>query len=225
MKALVLFGALVSVAVPCLAQEEFDSSVLQGELWLPLDPIAPGELETRTPDNAKLDALLAEMRTVFSGMIYGWSFTYKPSDKARNVKELLEVKPIFEIQQGSRRVEVVQTRYDTKNSVLTVLFRYRMADFESGRRNSWSSFNLDQCSGTGFSPVVDRYESRVEALRQALKEAVRNLLRPKYGNKPQEIKGDALLRQVPLYSIDAGRYRCTAGFQVRVVSVREYPLQ
>jgi len=225
MKGLVLFGALVSVAVPCLAQEEFDSSVLQGELWLPLDPIAPGELETRTPDNDKLDALLAEMRTVFSGMIYGWSFTYKPSDKARNAKEVLDVKPIFEIQQGSRRVEVAQTRFDTKNSVLTVLFRYRMADFEAGRRKSWSGFNLDQCSGTGFSPVVDRYESRVEALRQALKEAVRNLLRPKYGNKPQEIKGEALLRQVPLYSIDAGRYRCTGYFQVRVLSVREYPVQ
>ena len=181
-------------------------------------------VERRAPDEAKLDALLEEMRTVFSGMIYGWSFRYKPSDKVRGAVEVLEVVPIFEIQKGSRRVEVAQTRFIASTSVLNVLFRYRMADFEAGRRQSWASFNLDQAAGTGYSPVLDRTESRIEALYQALKEALRNLLRPQVYNKPMEIKGEALLRQVPLYALESGRYRCTASFQVRIISVRSYPL-
>ncbi|MEI8094809.1 MAG: hypothetical protein WCG80_11405 [Spirochaetales bacterium] len=226
LRAILLVLAL-SLLLPAVltAQEEFQSTVLQGEMWLPFEPITPGELEARPPDNAKLDSLLEEMRTVFSGMIYGWSFTYKPSDKARQANEVLDVKPVFEIQKGSRRVEVAQTRFDAKTSVLTVLFRYRMADFEAGRRQSWASFNLDQAAGTGYSPVIDRTESRVAALSQALKEAVRNLLRPKVYNKPQEIRGEALLRQVPLYTLDAGRYKCTASFQVRILSVRDYPIE
>ena len=121
-------------------------------------------------------------------------------------------------------MEVVQTRFIASTSVLNVLFRYRMADFEAGRRKSWSSFNLDQAAGTGSSPVLDRTESRVDALHQALKEALRNLLRPKVHNKPQEIQGEALLRQVPQYALEAGRYRCTASFQVRIISLRSYPL-
>ncbi len=215
---------LALTALPLAAQEEFESTVLQGELWMPFEPITPGELERRAPDEAKLDALLEEMRTVFSGMIYGWSFRYKPSDKVRGAVEVLEVVPIFEIQKGSRRVEVAQTRFIASTSVLNVLFRYRMADFEAGRRQSWASFNLDQAAGTGYSPVLDRTESRIEALYQALKEALRNLLRPQVYNKPMEIKGEALLRQVPLYALESGRYRCTASFQVRIISVRSYPL-
>jgi hypothetical protein len=223
LRALLL--ALSVAAVPGLvAQEDFESTVLQGDLWLPFEAIAPGELEKRTPDNAKLDALLEEMRTVFSGMIYGWSFTYKPSDKARQAPEVLDVKSVFEIQKGSRRVEVAQTRFDAKTSILTVTFRYRMADFEAGRRQSWASFNLDQAAGTGYAPAVDRLESRLSALSQALKEAIRALLRPKVLNKPQEIKGEALLRQVPLYSLEAGRYRCLATFQIRILSIRDYPI-
>ena len=111
----------------------------------------------------------------------------------------------------------------TDENIRTVLFRYRMADFEAERRQSWGSFNLEQAAGTGYAPVVDRLESRIDALKQASKEALRNLLRPKVYNKPAEIQGEILLRQVPLYSLDAGRYRCVASFQVRVLSIRDYP--
>ena len=222
--------AVVMTAPPSAsAQAEFTDTLLQGELWMPFQALLPGELEKRVPDQKKLDALLEEMQTVFSGMVYGWSFTYRPVDKERNVAEFLDVVPLGRIRgstgdAATARAVAVSTRLDEQSGVLTVLFRYSMPPFEAARRQAWASFNLDQAAGVGKSKVVDRLESRLDALRQAVKEAVRNLLRPKLYNRPQEIRGEALLREVPRYTLQAGQYVCSARFQMRIIAVKEYPL-
>jgi hypothetical protein len=169
------------------------------------------------------------MQTVFSGMVYGWAFTYRPIDPSRKVDEFLDVVPLGRIvgstgDPDTARALAVETRTDEAEGVLTVLFRYYMPPFEAARRQAWASFNLDQAAGVGKAKAVDRLESRLEALRQALKEAVRALLRPRVFNRPQEIRGEALLRQVPRYSLQSGQYVCSARFQVRILHVREYPL-
>ena len=220
--------ALLS-AFPAFSQEEFQDTLLQGELWMPFQAVVPGELERRVPDEAKLDALLEEMQTVFSGMVYGWSFTYRPAAPDRKVEEFLDVVPLGRIvgttgDPKTARALAVSTRLDEGNGVMTVLFRYYMAPFEVARRQAWASFNIDQAAGTGKAKAADRLESRLEALRQSLKQAVRGLLRPKIYNRPQEIKGEALLREVPRYSLQAGQYVCSAKFQVRILNIREYPL-
>lgn len=195
---------------------------------MPFQAIVPGELEKRVPDQQKLDALLEEMQTVFSGMVYGWSFTYRPTDKERGVTEALDVTPLGRIKGTTGSVDTaralaVSTRIDEQSGLLTVVFRYYLPAFEASRRQAWASSNLDQAAGTGKSKAVDRLESRLDALRQAVKEAVRNLLRPKIYNRPQEIVGEALLREVPRYSLQAGQYVCSARFQMRILNVREYP--
>ena len=196
---------------------------------MPFASIVPGELERRVPDQEKLDALLEEMQTVFSGMVYGWSFVYRPVDPARKVEEYLDVVPLGRIigstgDPATARALAISTRLDEKTGVLTVLFRYYLPPYEAARRQAWGSFNLDQAAGTGRAKVVDRLESRLDALRQAVKEAVRNLLRPKVYNRPQEIRGEAVLREVPRYGIQSGQYLCSAKFQMRILGIREYPV-
>jgi hypothetical protein len=223
---LLLLTAFVS---PSSAQSEFTDTILQGELWMPFQALNPGELEKRVPDQEKLDALLEEMQTVFSGMVYGWSFNYRPADPDRKVDEFLDVVPLGRIvgstgDPKTARALAVSTRLDDKQGILTVNFRYYPAPYESARRAAWASFNLDQAAGIGKAKAVDRLESRLDALRQAVKQAVRNLLRPKVYNRPQEIKGEALLREVPRYSLQAGQYVCDAKFQMRILAIREYPV-
>lgn len=218
---------LLGGAAGLSAQAEFTDTILQGEMWLPFQSLVPGELEKRVPDEAKLDALLEEMQTVFSGMIYGWSFTYRPAAPERNVPEFLDVVPLGRIvgttgDPRTARAWAVETRLD--DTILTVLFRYAMPPHEAARRRAWASSDLDQAMGTGQSKVVDRVESRIGALHQALKQAVRSLLRTKIYNKPQEIRGEALLREVPRYTLQSGQYVCTGRFQVRILKVRAYPL-
>ena len=214
---------------PLAAQAEFTDTILQGEMWMPFASIVPGELERKVSDQEKLDALLEEMQAVFSGMIYGWSFTYRPVDPERKVEEFLDMAPLGRIigstgDKATARALAVATRIDEKTGILTVTFRYYLQPYEAARRQAWASFNLDQASGTGKAKVVDRLESRLDALRQAAKESVRNLLRPKIYNRPQEIRGEAVLREVPRYYIQSGQYVCSAKFQVRILKVREYPL-
>lgn len=226
---LLTLGGWLVLAAPIFGQAEFTDTILQGELWMPFQALVPGELEKRVPDEQKLDALLEEMQEVFSGMIYGWSFTYRPIDKDRGVAEALDVVPLGRIvgttgDPKTARALAVATRVDEQSGVLTVSFRYYMQPFEAQRRQAWASFNLEQAAGVGKAKIVDRLESRIEALRQAIKEAVRNLLRPKIYNRPQEIRGEALLRQVPMYSLQSGQYVCSARFQIRILSVRDYPL-
>ena len=227
-----LFVFLLSVlfsAVPVFSQEEFTDTTLQGELWLPFQAVTPGEIEKRVPDQEKLDALLEEMQTVFSGMVYGWAFQYRPAAPERTVPEYLDVTPLGRIvgttgDAKTARALAVATRTDEATGILTVTFRYYLQPYEAARRQAWGSFNLDQANGTGKAKAVDRLESRLDALRQAVKEAVRNLLRPRVYNKPQEVKGEVLLREVPRYSLQSGQYVCSARFQVRILNIREYPL-
>ncbi len=224
-----LFSLFLFIPAFLAAQAEFTDTTLQGELWMPYQAIVPGELEKQVPDQKKLEALLEEMQTVFSGMVYGWSFTYRPVDPDRKVAEFLDVTPLGRIvgttgDAATSRALAVSTKLDEDNGVLTVLFRYYMKPFEASRRLAWASVDLDQAAGTGKTKAVDRLESRLDALRQAVKEAVRNLLRPKIYNRPQEIRGEALLREVPRYYLDSGQYVCSAKFQMRILKVREYPL-
>jgi len=196
---------------------------------MPFQALVPGELEEKTPDNVKLDAMLEEMQTVFSGMIYGWSFDYRPVDPDRKVPEFLDVKPLGRIvgttgDPKTARALAVATRVDDDQGIFAVTFRYSMTPFESQRRRSWASSDLDQAAGVGKAKVVDRLESRLDALRQSLKQAVRNLLRPRVLNRPQEITGEALLREVPRYYLESGQYVCSAKFVLRIAQVREYPL-
>jgi hypothetical protein len=225
----VLLFALLSAASTLDAQAEFTDTTLQGELWLPFQAAVPGELEKRVPDQKKLDDLLEEMQTVFSGMVYGWSFTYRPADPERKVAEFLDVKSLGRIvgttgDPATSRAIAVSTRLDEENGILTVLFRYYMPSFEAARRQAWASVDIDQAAGVGKAKAVDRLESRLDALRQAVKEAVHNLLRPRFNNRPQEIRGEALLREVPRYYLQSGQYVCSAQFQMRILNVREYSL-
>lgn len=222
-------GLALGAPSSAFGQAEFTDTLLQGELWMPFQAIAPGELERRVPDEEKIDALLEEMQTVFSGMVYGWSFVYRPADPARQVEEFLDVDPLGRIvgttgDPATARALAVATRTDQTSGIMTVSFRYYLAPHESARRRAWGATNLDQASGVGRADAVDRLESRLEALKQSLKQAVRNLLRPRVHNRPQEIRGEALLREVPRYSLQSGRYVCSARYQVRIISIRDYPL-
>jgi len=218
------------LCVPLTSQAVFTDNQLQGELWMTLQPILPQELERRAHDKEKLDALLKEMTAVFSGMIYGWSFDYRPIAPDRNVPEKLDVVPLGHIVGTTGNVKTSRawawaTHLNDETGILVVDFRYIMTPFEVERRSAWASANMDTAVGRGRAPLVDRWESRLDALHQALKDAVRNLLRPQYYNRPEEIRGEAILAQVPLYGVDSGQYTCSARFQIRIFKVRDYPSQ
>ena len=65
-----------------------DEPLLAGEFWVELSPFVETEEEYPLPEDKAYRRLLEEASFVFSGMIYGFDFTYTPFDKSRKVDEI-----------------------------------------------------------------------------------------------------------------------------------------
>ena len=89
------------------------------------------------PVDAAEKKLLEEGRVLFSGMIYGWTFTYIPGDKARQVQESFVLTPVAEIPWGSPRLAVRET--EVADAKLWARMSYALNEDESRRRAAWES--------------------------------------------------------------------------------------
>ena len=89
---------------------------LKFPVWVLIEP-EPSRVEKL--DESKDGALtfaITHMRTsvpfILEGMIYGWNFTYTPSDKMRNVEEYFDYTPISEIRLGDKNLSFSQLKAD-----------------------------------------------------------------------------------------------------------------
>ena len=169
-------------------------------------------------DAARL--VLEEARYIFSGMIYGFSFRYTPSDNGRRVEEVFELKPLHEIPWGDENLRLVRTTVDRE--FYRAELRYELEDFQRGRIAFWESNTIPTAAGTGVGDLFIGREGKYEAIRQGIKEAVRNYLRPRSFNKPREITGEIILTGVPYIIIDAGGYHAKVRIKLRITDVLPY---
>lgn len=219
-KRLGLAGLLFLAAAGLFAASQ-SSRQISGEFWTTLQPLL-AEIE-RPPVDQKLVTDLFELaRQVFSAMIYGYKFTYTPSDSARRVKEAFDIKLLGEIPFGDPDLRVIDTRVSEPDLRFYVRLRYFPKDFELNRQDNWNKINLPTAGGTGQALAETKLESSLQALQQAVKEAARNYLRPRDYNKPKAIRGEVLLRKVPQFQIVAGYWVCKAEFLIRIVEVESY---
>lgn len=200
-------SALFSQAPPF-----YGDTVLSGELWWELEPLNETAVKPISAAEA-MEAVLKEAVYVFSGMIYGFSFLYTPSDRAREVKEIFILEPQATIPWGDPALKAYEARKEKDRYF--VRFRYACTQ----RQEQWMyRFNIDSArsaSGTGKSNYFLGPQERPAALREAIKEAIRESLRNEIFNKPKEIRGEVILSDVPKIGIVAGNYQ--AQVRVRVV--------
>jgi hypothetical protein len=196
--------------------------LLSLEVWCELQPLDfehPDANDSLSQEEA-FRLLFEEARQVASGMIYGYRFTYIPSDKTRGVKEFLEVTPLAEIRTGDKNLRLVSR--DVEDNRLYGRFTYTLADFQRLRRASWRTIALPAAGGRGEGRLPARLDGKKTARDQAIREAVRNLLRPQVYNKPREIKGEVLLIDCPLTSIAAATYQTTVKVLINVKEIVPY---
>ena len=217
-----VFAGLI-LGGPCQA-EDLTSDMLQVEVWAPLASISPGELTPPPPPSTLPIQLLKEARWLISGMIFGWHFVYVPSDKTRQVAEVLTLKPLGEIPWGDPRLSVTATRVDRKSNQYSVSVTYLLSSVEQDLRTAWASAELHSAGGRGEWVGADSLKGRQEVVAQTVKAAVRNFLRPKIFNKPERIEGDVLLLHSPLIGSEADQLDCTAEFRLRLTLVQSYPV-
>lgn len=155
-----------------------------------------------------------------NGMVCGWEFSYTPYDKTRGVEESLEVREIVSEDYIKRGINYSEPWIEGNN--FNCWINYKRSDYDIQTYKLWSSIKNSVIKGTGYGPTEIGFEGIKEAAKDALKNAVRAHYRNIVKNKPKEITGKVLIRDLPIIGIDAGRYVIILDFFLEWGKIVEY---
>jgi len=197
--------------------------------------VDPGYM-ARVPEGEAQAAVLAEARWTFAGMIWGFEYVYTPSDRARAIVELFEIRPLSPEASVAMELEAVSARVEGTVLFSTVEFypdtaqRLEMASWKSTSaveqgRGSAPAFAGDSASGTtpsasGTAAIAG--EARREATVTAIREALRSALREITHNKPREVRGSFALAAPPRLFLRNGMWIASVRIYARVDEIISY---
>jgi len=183
----------------------------------------------RVPDGEAALAVLAEARWVFSGMVWGFDYVYTPSDKARAIDELFEIRSrspqaglVMDLRPVSARLE---------DTTLIALVAYRPNAVERREMAAWGASSAAvQGMGSarafrnGAEGAVAEAQAaaRRDAMTDAVQEALRAYLRGVTHNKPREVRGSFALTSAPRLFLRAGSWIATVKLYARVEEIVSY---
>ena len=189
--------------------------------WIELEPLVRID-PARYPlpvDVAEKD-LLDIGRVLVSGMIYGWTFTYTPSDKARQVSETFILAPVAQVAWGNPRLRVTET--EVSETRLWARIAYALDDEEALRRSAWDSNSALLSTGRGSVSVMAGPAGREASLQAAIRDAIRRSLDTRWVNKPRQIDGAVVLWEDPVTVVRSGTYTTTAKIKLIVRELVPY---
>ena len=212
---------LLWASLPVGAQASQSDNRLFVRPWVELEPLVRIDTgEYPIPAATAERKVLEEARRLLSGMVYGWSFDYTPTNKARGVAERFTLTPIAQIPWGSPRLRVVETQ--TADSRFWARTSYVMDDAEISRRASWESGSADLSQGEGKASVMKGPDAKELSFQDAVRDAIRLDLRTRYFDAPRQIRGDVLLWDDPSASVRSGMYRTVVKVKIMVREVVPY---
>lgn len=199
-------AAALALAVFMAFGARADSSrEIRAPVWTYLETVpgnlSPDELKAKKPPIQELDSIA---RFVMGGMVYGWKFSYTPSDKTRNVAEYFTLSPVKEILSGDPRFSVVDLTPDYPR--LTCWAVFTLDDSTKRWEKYWGSVLFRSSSGRGTGERMDEAKGVRKAYENAVMAAVRLYARGLEKNKPREIRGEVLLRENPRLFADQGYF-------------------
>ena len=159
---------------------------------------------------------------LIGGMVYGWEFYYTPSDKQRNVEEILEVTEIVSSDLIKSGIEYSSPWLQENR--LNCWCTYKRNASQVQNYYLWSSIQNPIVQGRGFGSVKLGFEGIKLAANDALKNAIRSYYRNLIKNKPKAITGKVLIRDLPQLGIDSGRYVINLDFFLESGKIIQYEI-
>lgn len=191
-------------------------------IWAELD--AYPELAESDLSTGEYDYPIKSIRELgpflITGMVYGWKFVYTPLDKARGVEEFFEVTEVQSLDPGRDFISYASPWI--QNNRLNCWCEFTRNDFQVQNYMLWSSIQNPVIHGRGYGELSKGFAGLKDAANDALKNAIREYFRVKYKNKPKEISGSVLIREIPTIGIDAGRYVINLDFFMECGRILEY---
>ncbi|TFG65142.1 MAG: hypothetical protein E4H36_00920 [Spirochaetales bacterium] len=198
-----------------------ERTTLEAEVWALTEPadFEAMELKPVTTDDMR-KALLEEARYIFGGMIFGFTFSYVPLDRARGVDEAFSLTPVHAPAWGDKDMVIKQTRVE--NGFLYCRFSYRLKEYQETWYGLWRSNDYPRASAIGAGNLFFGPLEKFTAVNNAVKEAVREYARLRIASKPWKIEGEALFAQPPAVYIDAGSYYARVRVKLNIKTVVPY---
>ncbi len=198
---------------------------IQIQIWSELDAF-PELKEAQNVESGVFDYSIQRLKDVapflVNGMVYGWNFTYTPSDKLRNVKEYFEVEPIGKINVEENRI-VFENPW-IQDNLVHIWVKYKRTPEEMFSYKAWNSINVKKAQGAGSASVKLGFEGITEAAKNAVRDGIRNFYRPIIKNKPKEITGKLIIRKEPQIGIIEGRYSVKLDFFLETDRIIKYTM-
>jgi len=192
-------------------------------LWAELDAF-PGMEHMSDEEAGQYEYPQKQIKEVapflINAMVYGWTFSYTPGDKARGVEEQFEVTEIVSSEVIEGGIKYVSPWLE-KNR-LNYWCEYSRTASQIQNYDLWSSIQNPKIKGRGYGPADMGFEGIRIAAKDALKEAVRSYYRNVIKNKPKEITGSVLIRDLPTLGIVSGRYVINLDFFLECGRIVEY---
>ena len=97
-------------------------------------------------------------------------------------------------------------------------------EHQAFRVGAWDANSFPSSAGTGEGVYFSRAEDKIEAHRQAVKEAIRGYFRTRTYSKPKEITGRVFLSEEPRSFYDAGICRSTVRIKIDPDEITGYSI-
>lgn len=191
------------------------------------DPDSAAVLKNPNAENFKPYALpISELKKVapylLTGMVYGWNFSYTPSDKMRNVLEYFDCTEIHSFENDKKSIH-----YDeawVENNRL-----YCWVEFDRNPQmqliyTQWSSIQNQRIHGRGKAKLEEGFSGIQKATDDCVKNAIREYYRKVIKTKPKEIVGKVLIKNAPSVYVESGYYVIELDFFLETVKMREYKI-
>jgi hypothetical protein len=193
-------------------------------LWALSDAI-PGSPEASAPSDNPYAYAAQKIREtapfLIEGMVYGWKFTYTPSDIQRGVEEFFSFEPILTLSEAdSARIQY--THPWQKDNRVSCWIDFEITPTMRLFKKQWESIDYRRIKGRGFAPLTDGFDGIKAAAAEALKIAVRDYARGILKNKPKEAAGNVLVVNSPVIGINAGRDQVELEFYLELTQILPY---
>ncbi len=223
MRKFLIFFAVILISAKTFSQHEDFSERIQLHLWAEIDAF-PELKENQEPYKGDFSFAMSRLGKIgpylLNGMIYGWSFSYTPSDKLRGVEEYFEVKEINTIKPSDGKISYKKPWI--QDNLLHCWLEFVRTPQMIQNLNAWTSINTKKIQGKGSGKLSLGFAGIQEASENALKDAIRSYYREILKNKPKQIDGRVIISSAPLLGIRAGQYIVELDFFLETDRIVKY---
>lgn len=203
----------------CLSPISANGNFITGVFVHPVSRYFDMNIEANNSEYEMEEDFIEDIIEVISGMIYGWEFTYIPSDYKRKVDEVFVLEPVKQIKKGDQNLKFRDNW--VKDHIMYQNLVYHLRDFQKKRIRSWKSVVVPTSSGEGeYSIYIEKGKSL--SLKEAIKNSIKKEFQSRGKDKPKSISGQILLRENPRVYINAGSFKTHVEVLIIYREIREY---